>query len=154
MKINRILGTATVMAVGLSVAGCPLNGGGDPATGYAVGDCPADKQDVTITYGVNAGGKSELTIKEKVQVKPDGAVVFKLDPKSAGSDVPDFGTYVVTVKGKATDPNSSWISDSDSYDNNPELVVCVPQGQPEGIYQYEVEVAGFGMLDPRLDVKN
>lgn len=153
MKTNRILTTATIVAVGLSLAGCPVDGP-DPATEFGVDDCPADQKDVTITYGVNAGGKSELTIKEKVNVKPDGAVVFKLDPKSAGSDVPDFGTYVVTVKGKASDPKNSWISDSDSFDNNPELVVCVPADQAEGTYEYEVEVVGFGKLDPRLEVEN
>lgn len=146
MKHSPGLIAASALLAGVFATGCVHVPPFTPA------DCPADKRDVDLEYGVinpnSPNPQSILRIKEKQEVKQDGAVVFRLKPRS-----PAYETNVVTIRGKTNSPtNNSWIYASDPYSQRKELVVCVPPNQKTGIYEYEVIVKDFGTLDPRLDV--
>ncbi|MCW8873089.1 MAG: hypothetical protein OQK01_10785 [Xanthomonadales bacterium] len=107
---------------------------------------------VTITYGVNNSQDSVLKVKEKAEVKKEQlALVFKLDPKNGPRN---YDTTTVTVVGKpgAGNPNA-WITQtSGKYDPDKELVICVPTTIKTGDYFYDIDVDGFGKLDPRVNV--
>ena len=111
---------------------------------------------VTITYGVNNAHDSLLKVKEKAEVKKDQlALVFKLDPKNGPQN---YDTTDVTVAGKGdlTDPANpnAWITTTTGkYDPDEELVICVPTTITTGDYYYDIDVAGFGKLDPRINVE-
>jgi hypothetical protein len=111
---------------------------------------------VTITYGVNNSHDSLLKVKEKAMVKKDQlALVFKLDPKNGPQN---YDTTDVTVAGKGdlanpANPNA-WIgTETGKYDPDKELVICVPTTVAKGDYYYDIDVAGFGKLDPRVNVE-
>ena len=112
---------------------------------------------VTITYGVSNSLDSTLKVKEKAEVKKDQlALVFKLDPTNNGPQ--DYDTTEVTVVGKGdltdlANPNR-WISKTTGkYNPDQELIICVPTAVADGDYYYDIDVAGFGKLDPRVNVE-
>lgn len=146
MKYSLRLSAASALLAAVLVSGCVHLPRFTPA------DCPADKRDVDLEYGVinpNApNAQSILRVKEKQEVKQDGAVVFRLKPRS-----PAFEASIVTIVGKGgPGSKNSWIYASDPYSTRKELVVCVPANQKTGEYEYDIIVNDFGKLDPRLDV--
>ena len=69
------------------------------------------------------------------------------------TDPVDYKTVDVTVTGK---PGSAWISGNGNYDGASTHwipVGCVPPTAVIGtVYEFKVEVAGVGWIDPRADV--
>ena len=58
---------------------------------------------------------------------------------------------LVSVKGKATDPDASWIAGNATAGS---FYVCVPMStNPNQVYSYEVDVDGIGFLDPEVRVR-
>ncbi|NNC77298.1 MAG: hypothetical protein HKN77_04995 [Woeseiaceae bacterium] len=108
-------------------------------------------QATKITYG-----DSQIKVKPKSFGKNNKELQFRLDPKSDNTDERDYKTVKVTVKGKASDPNSSWINGSSTFNSaNVFFAGCVPANAPEDtVYKYIVTVEHVGELDPRVQVKN
>jgi len=137
------LGACATMPQDTAVTNCGCSGS----------DC---KKDVTITYGVDNSGHSVFKVKEKTEIdKGDRALVFKLDPRKANPPLPDYETADVTVVGKPDDQKNAWItSTTGKYDPDGQLVICIPDNLAANVdYYYEIEVDGFGKLDPRVIVK-
>jgi hypothetical protein len=58
---------------------------------------------------------------------------------------------LVSVSGKATDPDAAWITGNATSGS---FYVCVPMTTTEGqVYSYEVDVDGIGFLDPEVRVR-
>ena len=110
---------------------------------------PVEKKDVTIIYG-----DSHLQADAKVNVKPDGELVFRLKPQSTkGPNGLDYATVQVSIKGKSGENGADWIDVSGAAGtSNDKLTECVPAGQSEGTYYYLVTVEKVGTLDPRVEV--
>lgn len=110
--------------------------------------CQAGTKDVTISFG-----DSYLKADAKAHVKPDGKLVFKLkaDPVK-GPNGRDYTTVEVTLRGK--DERSKWITAAGTVaKDGKSWPICVPGDKAEGTYEYIVEVADVGMLDPRVIVE-
>lgn len=104
-----------------------------------------------ITYGVK-NDKSILEVKEKVEVKQKTPLVFKLKPHGVNASGVSFDDVDVTVVGKKP-VDKVWFTAKTGKGNDSLLAVCAPSVTADTTYEYEVYVAGFGMLDPRVDVK-
>lgn len=145
--MNRIgaLYITSALAVAAWLPGCASQ---QIATNCTAGQ-PAEKRDVTIIYG-----DSQLQADAKVNVKPDGQLVFRLKPKSdKGPNGLDYATVRVTIKGKSGENGADWIDVAGTaVSSNGKLTQCVPAGQPEGTYYYLVTVDQVGVLDPRVEV--
>ena len=141
------LRTAFHLSVGLAAAAW-LAACATPPADPMLNHCQAGKKDVTISFG-----DSYLKANAKTRVKPDGKLVFKLkaDPEK-GPNGKDYAKVKVTIRGK--DEKSGWISASGTVaEKGTSWPLCVPPDQAEGTYEYIVEVAGVGMLDPRVIVE-
>jgi hypothetical protein len=143
MQMKAVFSVSISLAAAAWLAGCAM-----PPQNPMLSECPGGKKDVTVGYG-----DSRLEADAKVNVKPDGALVFRLRPSSIkGPNGLDYSTALVTIKGK--DAKSRWISASGTAaGSDNQLTVCVPDDQAEDTYEYFVEVAGVGMLDPRVIVQ-
>lgn len=143
MQLKTVFNVSISLAAGAWLAACAVT-----PHNPMLSECPAGKKDVTVRYG-----DSHLEADAKVNVKPDGALVFHLKPSSTrGPNGLDYSTVAVTIKGK--NAKSKWISASGTAaGSDKQLTVCVPDDQTEDTYEYIVEVAGVGVLDPRVIVQ-
>jgi hypothetical protein len=143
MQVKFLLSVSTSLAAAAWLAACAVQ----PANPMLT-ECSAGKKDVTVRYG-----DSYLQADAKVNVKPDGALVFHLRPSSSkGPNGLDYSTVTVTIEGK--NAKSRWISASGTAaGSDKQLTVCVPDDQAEDTYEYIVGVAGVGELDPRVIVQ-
>ena len=102
-------------------------------------------------------GDSQLKVKPKVHLKKGWAWEFRLKPKIKATDPVDYNKMKVTIKGKAKDPDASWIDISGTFeDSGGSLILCVDPEQDQELqtYEYYVNVEEVGTLDPRADVEN
>lgn len=122
----------TLLGVTIAVAGC--------AVGPSTDDCPDPPvTPVTINFKKNT----------EIKVNPPNAQPY-LGNVLKFNLVGDEGT-MVTVEGKASDPDAAWISASGS--GGP-LYVCVHDGLVEDqTYTYKITVDGVGVLDPEVTVR-
>lgn len=143
MQLRNTLHLSVGLAAAAWLAACAA-APADPM----VTSCQAGRKDVTIRFG-----DSYLEADAKTKVKPDGKLVFKLQADPAkGPKGLDYSTVKVTLRGK--DDRSGWISATGTVDEKGKLwPICVPKDTAEGTYEYIVEVAEVGMLDPRVIVE-
>ena len=143
MQLRTAINLSAGLAAAAWLAAC-ATAPADPM----VTSCQAGRKDITIRFG-----DSYLEADAKTKVKPDGKLVFKLQADPAkGPKGLDYSTVKVTLRGK--DGRSGWISATGTVDEKGKLwPICVPPDQAEGIYEYIVEVAEVGMLDPRVIVE-
>jgi hypothetical protein len=101
-------------------------------------------------------GDSQLKVKPKVHLKKGSAWEFRLKPKIKATDPVDYNKMEVTILGKKSDPDASWIDISGTFEKSGgSLVLCVDPDQKEDLktYEYFVHVEEIGTLDPRADVE-
>ncbi len=110
----------TVVATTALLASC--------VTVSTAANCSGQARQVTIHYG-----DSEIRVTPPViNLKRQEELRFRLKPDKKASDEVDYDTVLVTIKGKETDPDASWIDASGTYkDSGGYLGVCVPSGQGE-----------------------
>jgi predicted DNA-binding antitoxin AbrB/MazE fold protein len=126
-------------------------------------DCPRDgKVSTTITYGIGAVFKQTVfKVKEKVKVKEGEGLVFKLKPRGGMPRVPDFKDAEVRIKGKTDNEENAWFTlITGSYNSTKSdghtLGICADTAvdtDEDRTYEYEIEIVGFGKLDPRVIVE-
>ena len=93
-------------------------------------------------------------MKTKVRVKQGRGLMFKLVPKNLGSD--NFDDAVVTLVGKSTNPSPQWFTAISGSYNSTAVdghVIGICADATPGTYGYDIDVAGFGKLDPRVIVE-
>jgi hypothetical protein len=96
-------------------------------------------------------GDSSLKVMPKISVKKGSGIEFRLKPSKKKSDLVDYETVEVTIKGKATrDGKNDWITAAGTAKDNGALTLCA--SADVGDYEYLVEVEGVGTLDPRVKV--
>ncbi len=89
-----------------------------------------------------------------VKIKGDSetsATYLQVNP--AQISVKQGCTFTIKFKSGltvSTDSGEAWLTKGAS---GKPIVVSVPMAQAKGIYKYDLEVAGFGKLDPRARVK-
>jgi hypothetical protein len=141
-----------MMAFGLSAC-APKSLNGDLS-------CDVDSNaTVKVTYGITGifTKKTIFRVKEKVAVKKDKGLIFVLKPRGGNTpSVADFKDAVVKIKGKSKDSANDWFyliqgSYNSTKDDGHKLGICADADA--GDYEYEIEVVGFGNLDPRVIVK-
>ena len=104
----------------------------------AAEDCPPQPKHVNVV--VQAGGEhgpATLAVHPAIVVVSKGCSLEIWIPP---------GT-TVTTKGKGDE--NSWLNKSSS---GAPIIISIAPNQTEGLYKYEIEVAGFGMLDPYVRV--
>jgi hypothetical protein len=123
---------------------------GSCTTVTTMASCSGPARQVTIFYG-----DSEIRVAPPViKLARQEELRFRLQPDKKASDEVDFDTVLVTVKGKESDPDASWIDASGTYkDSGGYLGVCVPSGQAHKTYRYYVDVNTVGKIDPRARVQ-
>jgi hypothetical protein len=154
MRTTKAICLSVLATAAAALAGCvtPPDLSGTGVT------CALDKSKPkahTITYGVKGRTNNEKTVlqvKEKVAVKQQTALVFKLDPKGQNADGFKFVNAEVTVVGKTGD-DKEWITGKTAQGANALIAFCAPSVTSDTPYHYEVHVEKLGMLDPRVDVK-
>jgi len=110
---------------------------------------------VLVSCDFFAPGK--FCAKRHVHVKLKGGDETKpafLEIKPAQISVKQGCTFKIKFSGGITLETKSgemWLRKG-ATDVSP-IMVSVPMAQGKGIYKYNIEVAGFGMLDPRARVK-
>lgn len=141
--MKRIVFLLTIAAL---VSACSLNGK-PQRKNFASTVCsrPVDGFTVTkIQYGA-----AHLSMKYDSEAIQNSEIRFELQPKKG------FENATVTITGKNS--ASNFLSSSGSKGLAPKGVIvasdCVDQSAPIGtIYEFDVEVAGVGKLDPRIEV--
>jgi len=122
----------TLLGAALTMSGC--------AVGPSIDECiEPPPTNITINFKKN----TEIKVNPP-EAKPylGNVLVFKL--------VGDKDT-MVTIEGKSSDPDSSWISASGK--GGP-LRVCVkPDLEEERTYTYKITVDGVGILDPEVTIR-
>ena len=113
----------------------PLLGTG---ASWAVEHCPVQpKHVILVAKSGGEQGPASLAVHPAVVVVRQGCSLEIWIPP---------GT-TVTTKGKGDE--NSWLNKSSS---GAPIIISVAQNQTAGLYKYEIEVAGFGMLDPYVRV--
>ena len=122
----------TLLGAAVAMSGC--------AVGPSTPDCPdPPPTPITINFKKNSG----------ITVSPPNARPY-LGNVLKFNLVGDSGT-LVTIEGKASDPDSSWISGSGT--KGP-IFVCVKGDlEEERTYKYKITVDGVGILDPEVTIR-
>lgn len=102
-------------------------------------------------------GDSLIRVQTIAKVHREAAFEFRLKPDKRQSDLVNYETVQVTIKGK--DTRSNWIpqlsGNARTVKDGGSLVFCVPDTVDIGKdYMYWVEVDTVGRLDPRADVEH
>ena len=147
--------TFILLALVISLAGCVT-------TGKPVKDivknptCPGDPKGHTraeVSY--RADNKFEVSMKLKWDAGENTEFRIKLKAHN-GSETVTVKTIGVsgTLPGGASTP-FAWLNGNGSEKGSPdsEIVLCVPSNVPVGTeYKFDVDVAGIGKIDPRVEV--
>jgi len=142
-----------IVAITTTLAACTSNG--NPRAGIfnslACGGEVEGYTPVDVEYG-----DSFLRIKAKSKLWRQTEFRVRLKPKSHRDDPVNYENVKVTISGKSTDPDSSWIMGSGESSTATDGIIvagCVPKDAPDGtIYFFDVTVAEVGQLDPRAEV--
>jgi hypothetical protein len=136
-----------MLVTSLLLVGCATEGKFSTYTKSPLAACARGATFVNVHYG-----DSEISAHAIAQVKVDGVFLFRLAPRKRQSDQVNYDDMLVTITGKSSDPNASWINVSGKYEDSKVLAICVPSDIDEGTYEYFIEVEKVGKLDPRADV--
>jgi len=150
MQISKVICLSVLAAAVGSLAGCVT----PPDLSETDVTCAVDPSNLKpheITYGVK-NKKTALEVKEKVEVKQNTALVFKLKPKGSNKNGVNYDDVYVTVVGK-TATDQVWLNSKKAKGDDSLIAYCAPSVDADTTYEYEVHVDGLGMLDPRVDVK-
>jgi hypothetical protein len=151
MRITKTIFLSVLATVIGALAGCvtppDLSG-----TGVTCTVDPNKPNPHQITYGIKSDKKTLLEVKQKLEVKQQTALVFKLKPKGSDLNGNSYANLDVTVVGK-TATDKVWIGEKISQGDGSLIAFCAPSVASDTPYNYEVYVEGLGMLDPRVDVK-
>jgi len=112
---------------------------------------------ITITYGF-VGAFSQKTIfevKETVDVKRGKGLIFRLKARDGGEGrLADIKDAMVRIKGKRGSEWFTLIQGSYNGTAGTDHKIGICADTQTGTYEYEISIEGFGMLDPRVIVKN
>lgn len=101
-------------------------------------------------------GDSRLQARSRSDVRRRTEFRARLKPIINSGDPVNYENVTVTITGKTSDPDSSWISGSGTFSTatDHEIVLgCVPGGAPFGkVYAFDIVVDTVGTLDPRAEV--
>ena len=140
------------MAIATMLAACSSNGKPiDLSFNSTV--CSGPVRGFTVT-GVGYGD-SKIVVLPVSKVRANTEFRIRLIPeRRPKTDLVDYETVDVTVMGKPGP--SAWISGNGNYNGASAHwipVGCVPASAAIGtVYEFTVEVAGVGWIDPRADV--
>jgi hypothetical protein len=117
---------------------------GCAALPQSIGTCvePQRVRSVNITYQQQINMVKVQVAPHRVEANSGDLIRFKIN-----------GTLgkLVSVKGKATDPDAAWIVGNATAGS---FYVCVPMiAEPTQLFSYEVDVDGIGFLDPEVRVR-
>lgn len=118
--------------------------GGCAALPLSIGECsnPQGTTPINITYQQQNNMVKVQVAPNKVDVVRGDLIRFKINGTQGN---------LVSVSGKASDPDASWIVGNGTAGS---FYVCVPMDKVVGqTYSYEVDVDGIGFLDPEVRVK-
>ena len=123
-----------LLGAALTMSGCAVG----PSTGERTDPPPTP---VSITFVKNT----------EIKVNPPNARPY-LGNVLKFNLVGDKDT-MVTIEGKSSDPESSWISGSGTGAAGPIFVCVKPDLEEERTYTYKITVDGVGILDPEVTIR-
>lgn len=124
----------TILGAALTMSGC--------AVGPSTDECPEPPPTpITINFTKN----TEIKVNPP-NAKPHLGNVLKFNL------VGDEDT-LVTLEGKPSDPESSWISGSGKGKDGPIYICVKPDLEEERTYVYKITVDGVGVLDPEVTIR-
>lgn len=151
MRITKTIFLSALATVVGALAGCVT----PPDLSDMDLDCGVDSDKPKphqITYGIKSDKKTILEVKQKVEVKQQTALVFKLKPKGSTLGGVDYADLYVTIVGK-TPTDKLWIKEKKAKGDGSLIAFCAPSVTSLTHYEYDVRVDELGTLDPRVDVK-
>lgn len=118
--------------------------GGCAALPESIGTCTSPRQATPVVIGYTQQNNlvRVQAAPHRINVDRGDLIRFQING-SLGN--------LVSVSGKATDPDAAWITGNATSGS---FYVCVPMTTTkEQVYSYEVDVDGIGFLDPEVRVR-
>lgn len=128
-----------LLIASLSLAACVTPG--QYYAGNKENNCDGKgKVDLDVKYG-----DSKIVVTPKVDISQGGEIIVRLKPDKGHENTK------VIFDGKTAADN--WLDKEMTYgDGKKQILICVKQEQAPGEYEYNVEIAGVGEIDPRVIV--
>ena len=146
--------TIIILATLLLVSACAFNGR-HSSFAKSSGKCEGSKGATTtnVFYG---DGQLRITPISKIKANSEFRFKLKPDKKKTDPDNVDYNTVNVEIKFKPDESESAKFIDingSSANATNSTLIVCVPKKAKHGdVYNFFIDVAKVGKLDPRAEV--
>lgn len=134
-----------LLAVVVLIAGCATPGKFH-ATNAANRCDGTGRVKIEIKYG-----DSYIQVTPKANAKRRGEIIYELKPEQNPQSGINYDAVLVTMSGKT--PADEWLNAAGTKSGG-DPYICVGQNQALGDYDFSVNVAGVGTIDPRVHIEN